>query len=445
MNAQSGASVPLELLGSGVALKATVAAELETARRRTRQLLEPLSEADLTAQHSPIMSPLVWDLAHIGWYEEYWLVRRVGGAQPTNPLYDSIYDAFLHERSERPSLPLLAPAAAWAYLDDVRQRALELLETAELLDTNDPLLARGFVYGLVVQHEHQHNETMLQTLQLRDGVYPPSPPPPRGGTVGSAEVLVEGGPFVLGTDTDDWVYDNERPAHEIDLPPFFIDTTPVTSRAYLEFVESGGYDDRRVWSEPGWAHRQQAGLKHPQFWQREGERSWSRLRFGRREELPLDEPVQHVCWYEAEAFARWSGRRLPSEAEWEKAASWDPVAGRKRRYPWGDSPLTGVANLGAQHLGPAPIGAYPAGVSPVACHQMIGDVWEWTASDFGGYPGFRAFPYREYSEVFFGTTYKVLRGGSWASHPAALRTTFRNWDFPIRRQLFAGFRCARDA
>jgi iron(II)-dependent oxidoreductase len=162
--------------------------------------------------------------------------------------------------------------------------------------------------------------------------------------------------------------------------------------------------------------------------------------------LVADEPVQHVCWYEADAYARWRGRRLPTEAEWEKAARYDPVTDRSRRYPWGDDePTAAHANLSGRHLGPAAVGAYPAGVSAHGVHQLVGDVWEWTSSDFTGYPGFRAFPYREYSEVFFGSQYKVLRGGSWAVDPVACRGTFRNWDFPIRRQIFAGFRTARSA
>jgi iron(II)-dependent oxidoreductase len=244
-----------------------------------------------------------------------------------------------------------------------------------------------------------------------------------------AEVLIPGGKFVMGTDREPSAYDNERPAHVVDVAPFLIDTVPVTNGRYLEFVEAGGYDEPRFWSEAGWAHRCAEGLTAPQFWAREGGGSWSVRRYGRRLDLPLDEPVQHVCWYEADAYARFAGKRLPTEAEWEKAAE-------------GATPDS--ANLGGRHFGPAPVGAYPRGASRYGAEQMIGDVWEWTASDFTAYPGFVTFPYKEYSEVFYGSDYKVLRGGSWATSPSVARVTFRNWDYPVRRQIFAGFRCARD-
>ncbi|HEV3408107.1 MAG TPA: ergothioneine biosynthesis protein EgtB [Gaiellaceae bacterium] len=431
-----------------VDLKAAIGAALEAARERTLTLLAPVPEDDQIRQHSPLMSPLVWDLAHVGYFEERWLVQELGGVEPMDARYGDLYDAFLHPRSERPSLPLLRPAEARSYVDTVRERTLSVLDGVEL-DPANPLLAHGFVYGMVIQHEHQHVETMLATLQLRrDGVYDPlveAAQPRRGAPPARSEVFVEGGPFFLGTDDEPWAYDNERPAHEVEVSAFWIDAAPVTNEAYLEFVAAGGYADRHAWSEPGWAWREEAGLEHPEFWEREGEGAWSRVRFGRREALRPDEPVQHVCWYEADAYARWAGKRLPTEAEWEKAASSSPD-GRKPRYPWGDEPPgPAVANLGGALLGPAEAGGYPDGASAYGCEQMIGDVWEWTASDFRAYPRFKAFPYREYSEVFFGEDYKVLRGGSWATHPVAVRTTFRNWDFPIRRQIFAGFRCARDA
>ena len=429
---------------AGSELKASLTAALEEARRRTLALLEPVSEDHLVRQHSPLMSPLVWDLAHVGFFEELWLVRRVGGEPPLLDR-DDVYDAFRHDRAERSSLPLLRPAEARDYLERVRDRALAILDRIEL-DPADPLLRDGFVYAMLVQHEHQHAETMLATLNLREGAAYPladAPRPPRApGAAG--DVLVEGGPFLQGTDEHAWTYDNERSEHEVELAPFRIDVAPVTNRDYLRFVEEGGYDHPGPWSEAGWAWRQHELAEHPRFWRREGDGSWSRTRFGHVEELPPDEPAQHVCWYEADAFTRWAGRRLPTEAEWEKAASWE-ASGGKRRFPWGEeAPDDTRANL-ARRLGPTVAGSYPAGEAPCGARQMIGDVWEWTSSDFTAYPGFEAFPYAEYSEVFIGHEYKVLRGGSWATHPTAVRATFRNWDFPVRRQIFAGFRCAADA
>jgi iron(II)-dependent oxidoreductase len=287
---------------------------------------------------------------------------------------------------------------------------------------------------------------MAATLQLRDGspVLHAPPPPPAEHTGLPAEVLVPGGPFRMGTDTEPWALDNERPAHRVHVDSFWIDTTPVTNRAYAEFIEAGGYDSSRWWTPEGWAHRVDADLTAPQFWSRDGDR-WLRRRFGVVEPVPMDEPVQHVCAHEADAYARWAGKRLPTEAEWEKAARHDPGTGRSRRYPWGDDdPTPAHANLGQRHLQAAPAGSYAAGASAYGVRQLVGDVWEWTSSGFHAYPGFAAFPYREYSEVFFGGDYRVLRGGSWATDPAAVRGTFRNWDHPIRRQVFSGFRCARD-
>jgi iron(II)-dependent oxidoreductase len=412
--------------------KETLASGLDAARRRSLDLLEPVSDDDLLRQHSPLMSPLVWDLAHVGHYEELWLLRAVARSRPIDPRHDDIYDAFKHARRDRARLKILGPAEARAHIATVRGRVLDVLDRVDL-DPDVPLLHAGFVYGMVSQHEHQHDETMLATLQLRDAPYPHlAPPPPPGRPLPAAEVFVPGGPFTMGTEQarTPFAYDNERPAHTVEVAPFFIDTVPVTNRDYAAFVAAGGYDDPRWWTEAGWAWRTEAGLVAPQFWRAEGGDSWSMLRYGARLPLPLDEPVQHVCWYEADAYARFAGKRLPTEAEWEKAAQ-----GTKADH----------ANLGQRHFGPAPAGAYPDGASAYGAEQMLGDVWEWTSSDFAPYPGFQAFPYREYSEVFFGPDYKVLRGGSWATHPSVARVTFRNWDYPIRRQIFAGFRCARDA
>jgi gamma-glutamyl hercynylcysteine S-oxide synthase len=422
--------------------KPEIVAALEESRRRTLGLLAPVPDADQRRQVSELMSPLCWDLAHIGHYEELWLVRELAGAAPTDTSYDDVYDAFKHPRRDRPALDILDADGARAFDAEVRARALEVLDRLELtafdLHGGEPLLAGGFVYGMVVQHEHQHDETLLATLQLMDDFAHPAADGSDCQRAHPAtneappEVVVPGGAYEVGTDIDPWAYDNERPAHTVDLAPYRIDTNAVTNAAYATFVEAGGYDDPAHWTEAGWSWRKEADLVAPQFWTRAADDRWVRRRFGRTEPVPPDEPVQHVCWYEADAFARWSGARLPTETEWEVAARGTPLAGADLWYD-------------GRRFSPASVDAPDTVAGTHGARGMLGGVWEWTASDFVAYPGFRAFPYREYSEVFFGPDCKVLRGGSWATHPSAVRTTFRNWDFPIRRQIFAGFRCARDA
>jgi gamma-glutamyl hercynylcysteine S-oxide synthase len=428
------------------ALRELIAGSLLTARDRTRLLTDAVDDADLIRQHSPLMSPLVWDLAHIANQEELWLLRAVGGREPMHPEIDPLYDAFEHPRAQRPTLPLLPPAEARAYAHEVRGRVLDVLAKASF--TGPRLVTGGFAFGMVAQHEQQHDETMLITHQLRQGApilsAPPPDPPPADALRLPAEVLIPGGPFTMGTSDEPWALDNEQPAHQVTVPSFYLDAVPVTNAAYQEFIADGGYRNQRWWSPAGWAHRQRARLETPLFWRRDGA-GWVRDRFGGTEPVPPAEPVLHVSFYEAEAYAQWAGRRLPTEAEWEKAARFDPASGRSRRFPWGDQePTADLANLGQRHLQPAPAGSYPAGAAPCGARQLIGDVWEWTSSDFLPYPNFSAWPYREYSEVFFGPEYKVLRGGSFAVGPVACRGTFRNWDYPIRRQIFAGFRTARD-
>jgi len=432
---------------SEAAVRARALAALEAARARTLALTDCLDTAELLAQHSPLMSPLVWDLAHIGNQEEIWLVRAAGQRPPLRPELDPVYDAFQHPRSERPQLRLLNPEEARGYDAEVRRQALDVL--AEAHWDQGPLYTGGFVFGMVAQHEQQHDETMLATHQLRQGppVLDAAAPPAAADAAGLApDVLVPAGPFTMGTSSEPWALDNERPAHTVELAAFRLDSTPVSNAAYQRFIEDGGYQQPRWWTEEGWQYRQQAGLEAPLFWHRDDDGSWLRRRFGHTEPLPPDQPVLHVCWFEADAYARWAGRRLPTEAEWEKAARYDSANGRTLRNPWGDAdPGPQHANLGQRHLEPAPVGSYPDGAAPCGARQLMGDVWEWTATDFDGYPGFAAFPYREYSEVFFGGGYKVLRGGSFGTAPVACRSTFRNWDLPIRRQIFSGFRTARTA
>jgi iron(II)-dependent oxidoreductase len=433
------------------ALKDGLARLLTEARERTRWLLRTVSEEDLVKQHDPIMSPLIWDYGHIANYEELWLLKRAFGKSLSNQQLYDIYDASLTPRSQRPSLKLLDRAAADRYLDAVREAALKALEEADL-HGGDPLLKEGFVYHMVIQHEYQHNETMLQTLQLMKGEgYRPQAQAklPAGGnqTAEDEMVYVPAGPFVMGTNDSTWALDNERGAHQLDLASFYLDKTPVTNRRYLRFIEDGGYHKKELWDPQGWEWIKQEAISHPKCWyQKEPHSSWWTKRFGFDEPLSMEAPVVHVSWYEADAYARWAGKRLPKEAEWEKVASWDPETHTKRLYPWGDQPPTpggARANLDQLAFKAAEVGAYPAGASAYGALGMIGDVWEWTSSEFSGYEDFEAFPYPQYSEIFFEQGYMVLRGGSWATRPGAIRSTFRNWDLPIRRQLFVGFRCAQ--
>jgi iron(II)-dependent oxidoreductase len=426
------------------ALRDRVAEQLARSRARSTALTNAVDDDDLVKQHSTLMSPLVWDFAHIANQEELWLVRDVGGREPVRTDIDHIYDAFQHARADRTMLPLLSPTQTRSYVREVRDKVMDVLTSTPL--EGHKLVDNAFAFGMIVQHEQQHNETMLATHQLRTGeavLHAPAPPAPPGPVI-NQEILVPAGPFTMGTSVEPWALDNERPAHQVQVAAFMIDKYPVTNASYLEFVTAGGYDQQQWWSEAGWAYRQKADLVAPRFWVRDGDR-WLRDCFGLVEPLAPDEPVVHVCFYEAQAFAAWAGKRLPTEIEWEKAARHDPATGRSRRYPWGDeAPGPEHANLGQRHLRPARIGSYPRGESPLGVAQLIGDVWEWTNSDFHGYPGFAPFPYREYSEVFFGADYKMLRGGSFGADTTASRGTFRNWDYPIRRQIFSGLRLARD-
>ncbi|HEU4361214.1 MAG TPA: ergothioneine biosynthesis protein EgtB [Mycobacterium sp.] len=420
----------------------TLARDLARVRDRTLALVA-LDDAELRRQYDPLMSPLVWDLAHIGQQEELWLLRAGDPNRPGRlPAdVDGLYDAFTHSRASRVDLPLLSPDQARKYCATVRSAAFDALEAL----SGDP--DRVFTFGMVLSHEHQHDETMLQALNLRTGapVLGSGSPLPAGrpGLAGTS-VLVPGGELVLGVDAADEPFslDNERPAHVVDVPAFRIGRVPVTNAEWRRFIDDGGYREPRWWSERGWQHRAQSGLTAPQFWSPDHA---SRTRFGRVEDIPAGEPVQHISYFEAEAYAAWAGARLPTEVEWEKAGAWDPELRARRRYPWGAAePAPELANLGGATLRPAPVGAYPAGASGYGAEQMLGDVWEWTSSALQPWPGFTPMIYQRYSRPFFGGDYKVLRGGSWAVASEILRPSFRNWDHPYRRQIFAGVRLAWD-
>ena len=430
------------------ALRDVLAAELTEARTRTLQLVTPLGDDDLHRQHDALMSPIVWDLGHIAAFEELWLTRNLSGHIEFSEM-PGLYNPFEHPRKVRGKLRLPGLAEVRETMSEIRTRVLTQLEAADLREGN-ALLRDGFVYRMVLQHEFQHGETILQTLQLKQGApYEPverRPTPPGGADVAAgAMVRFPGGDVTIGTDDRSAAYDNERPGHLVRLAPFWIDVAPVTNGQYLEFVEAGGYGRRELWTDAGWAWLAEARVTAPKHWEKTTH-GWITRSMNLVRSIDPARPVCHVCWHEADACARFMGKRLPTEPEWEAAASWDPANGAQRRYPWGDEPWSPeLANLDQLAFDTAPVGAYPRNVSPIGCYGMVGDVWEWTSSNLQGYPGFQPFPYAEYSEAFFGPEYKVLRGGSWATRPGAVRNTFRNWDYPIRRQIFSGFRCARDA
>jgi gamma-glutamyl hercynylcysteine S-oxide synthase len=410
------------------------AAALADARERTLALVAPVSQDDLDRVHSPLMSPLVWDLGHIAAFEDLWLGVRAGGLEPLRPDLMAVYDASETPRAERGVIPYLRRDDALEYMEQVRERALSVLADADLSPGSDRLNANGFVWDLLIQHEHQHNETMLQTLQLAEpGTFDPTTVAD-GRAVGTAKgdgeqigaesarhessgdaspAILDGGACEIGDPGKAFAYDNERPRHVVELAPFAIDRAPVTNGEYAEFVADGGYARLELWTPAGWAWREAEDAERPLYWTPDGRER----RFNQIAQPAAGAPVMHVCCFEAEAYARWAGGRLPTEHEWEHAAV---LLGRTH------------GNLDQLDFGPGVAGPF------------VGDCWEWTASEFSGYPGFSAFPYPEYSEVFFDAGYRVLRGASWATRPSVARATFRNWDHPQRRQIFCGFRCAYD-
>jgi gamma-glutamyl hercynylcysteine S-oxide synthase len=431
------------LLAAAELSDAEAVTALDEARERTHALVAAVSDEDLERVHSKLMSPLVWDLGHIAAFEDLWLVHRYGQRPLLREGLADIYDAFETPRAGRGTLPMLRPQEARDYLLEVRARTLEVIDERGVGD--------GIVAELVLRHEQQHNETMLQTLQLAHldryalgGAAQTSVGTGNGSAPTGLELIeVPGGECTIGAGPRGFAYDNERPRHRTDVRGYLIGRSPITNATFLTFVEGGGYERREWWSDEGWSWKEDYDITRPEGWTADLRGEW---RLSGLEPLHPHRPVVHVSWFEADAFTRAHGLRLLTENEWEKAATWDQERKQARRMPWGDAPATpGVhANLDQRAGGPAPACAYPAGASPCGCLGMIGDVWEWTASDFAGYPGFTPYPYREYSEVFFGREYRILRGGSWATRPRVCAATFRNWDYPQRRQIFSGLRVAAD-
>jgi ergothioneine biosynthesis protein EgtB len=413
------------------------------ARRRTLELVRSLREGELLGPRLAIVNPPLWELGHVAWFEERWALRHAAGRAPLRPGVDALYDSSAIPHDTRWSLPLPSLADTEAYLRASSAAVLDVLPRL-------PERERYFV-ELAVLHEDMHAEAMAFSRQTLGWPAPAlgglSEPDDGAGDL-PGDARVPGGRFRLGSGPDEpFVFDNEKWAHEVDLGPFAIARAPVTQGRYAAFVDEGGYRRRELWSDAGWAWRSAEGVEAPATWRREG-RAWLRREFDRWVPLEPHRPVVHVCLHEAEAFCRFARRRLPTEAEWEAAAAGEPgpgggLAERKRRFPWGDDPPGPErAHLGFRALHAVDVGAFPAGDSAFGCRQMIGNVWEWTASAFLPYPGFSPDPYRDYSQPWFGT-HQVARGGSFATTGRLVRSAFRNFYEPHRRDPWIGFRtCA---
>jgi len=412
------------------------------ARSVELELLEQLSDAQMWGHQDHFLEPPIWEMGHVGWFQEYWILRHLDGAAPLLRGADGIYDAFHVSYRRRWEHAYPGREATSRYIAEVLARSVARL------DSRTPSAAETYFYTLAALHEDMHTENLTLILQTLGYGGPPLSrldpawtAPPVDPAYRPHDVAVPGGTFMLGAAPEEpFVFDNEKWAHPVAVRPFRIATVPVTNLEFQAFVEDDGYRRREVWGRRGWDWRRRTGAEHPLFWLRGDDARWCERRFGLIVPLAPWHPVMHVNWYEAEAYCRWAGRRLPTEAEWEMAATWDPATGAKRRFPWGDAPPTPErASLDYRAGGPIDVRALPAGDSAVGCRQMIGNVWEWVEDTFEPYPGFTCDPYKEYSAPYFGEK-KVLRGGCWTTRGRLIRGTWRNFYKRQRRNVFAGFR-----
>ena len=425
---------------------------LHDARERTLALFEDLDEAQWEVPYLEMVNPFRWELGHVAFFHEMFIPQMLDGRRPIMAGADNLYDSFKVDHVDRWSLPLPSRQQTLTYIQQVLEACVERL------NGHEPTAAETYVYLLSVLHEDMHGEAatyMRQTLAY--------PQPPWGGTLApalhdaigggplSGDVEIPGGTFHLGATPDlPFMFDNEKWAHAVEVKPFRMARAPVTNAEFAAFVDAGGYARQECWSYQGWVWKTKARAQQPVYWQHHGQ-GWQRRHFDTWVPLEPHAPVVHVNWYEAEAYCNWAGRRLPTEAEWEMAASAEPtpahggLSGRKRRYPWGDEPPTPErANLEARFSGCVDVGAFPAGDSAFGCRQMAGNVWEWTMDAFYPFPGYIVdYPYREYSAPWFGYR-KVLKGGAWATRSRLAYNTYRNFFPPARTDVLAGFRtCAK--
>jgi iron(II)-dependent oxidoreductase len=428
-----------DLIPPGTLTAEEVRRHLDAARERLLVLTGDLGGEQLLGPKLAIVNPPQWEIGHVAWFQEYWCLRmRPGGTLAPSRLDDAdrLYDSTAIPHDIRWHLPLPSPTATRSYLEAVLDGVCEAL----VRRADDQRLL--YFAELAACHEDMHGEAFHYTRQTLGYPAPAlaQPASPPAGADAGGDVAFEGGSFRLGASPGTgFVHDNEKWAHAVQVPPFRIARTALTNREFAAFVAAGGYARPEWWTEEGWTWRTSRAAAAPQYWRRQ-DNGWTERRFERWQPLVPDEPVVHVTWYEAQAYCRFAGRRLPTEAEWEYAAC-DGQDAPKPATPWGgERASTAHANL--EGAAPAPVGAYPGGDTPRGCRQLFGNVWEWTATAFGPYPGFVADPYQEYSAPWFGT-HKVLRGGSFATPVRLLRTTWRNFYTPDRYDVVAGFRtCA---
>lgn len=424
---------------------ADLVAQLRETRLRTRRLTEDLSSPELLGPRLDIVNPVLWEIGHVAWFHEYWTLRHAHGRAPLIERGDRLWDSSNVPHATRWQLDLPDRDGTFGYMADVLARQEERL--AGGLDGG-----AAYFYELAIRHEDMHVEALTYSRQTLAYGAPSELGNARHPSMGplAGDVDVPGGTWRLGsTGADGFIFDNEKWAHQTAMSAFRIARAPVTNAEFAAFVENGGYRVREFWSDAGWAWRQSRNAERPVYWQSGSDGVWTARRYRTTEELPPQAPVVFVNWFEAQAWCRWAGRRLPSEAEWEAAAIGEPTpAGTRlsdvrRRWPWGDSaPTASRANLDYAFDGPIDVAACAEGDSAFGCRQMIGNVWEWTASDFLPFGGFSADPYEDYSQPWFGTR-KVLRGGCWATSARIARPAYRNFFTPDRSDVIAGFRtCA---